>query len=144
MGTFVSQPLGAHARAAGRAGAALGVILAAVYMLSVVQKMFFGPLTNPKNKRLKDLNARETLALAPLVALVFVIGLFPSIFLEPDEGRGERRARLATRRAARPGSDMGPEGTRAELLPRRGGPLEIGYPKSPEEREAEEPAKRRR
>jgi hypothetical protein len=37
--------------------------------------------------------------------------------------------------------EMGPEGTRAELLPLRGGPLEIGYPKSPEERKAEELAK---
>jgi NADH-quinone oxidoreductase subunit M len=63
-------------------GAAAGVILAAVYMLSVVQKMFFGPLTNPKNKGLNDLTRRETLALAPLVAMIFVIGLFPSIFLD--------------------------------------------------------------
>src|SRR5262249_54412647 len=52
---------------------------AAVYMLSVVQKVFFGPLTNPKNKGLPDLTTRETLALAPLVVLIFVIGLFPSV-----------------------------------------------------------------
>jgi NADH-quinone oxidoreductase subunit M len=63
-------------------GAAAGVILAAVYMLGVVQKMFFGPLTNPKNKHLPDLNRREVLALAPLIALIFVIGLFPGIFLD--------------------------------------------------------------
>jgi NADH-quinone oxidoreductase subunit M len=63
-------------------GAAAGVILAAVYMLGVVQKMFFGPLTNPKNKGLSDLLPREILALAPLVAMIFVIGLFPSIFLD--------------------------------------------------------------
>ena len=37
--------------------------------------------------------------------------------------------------------EMGPEGTRAELMPKTGGPLEIGYPKSPEERKAEEEAK---
>jgi NADH-quinone oxidoreductase subunit M len=64
-------------------GAAFGVILAAVYMLSAVQKVFFGPLNNPKNKKLSDLSPREGVALAPLVAMVFVIGLFPSIFLEP-------------------------------------------------------------
>ena len=52
-------------------------------MLSVVQKMFFGPLTNPKNKHLPDLNARETLALAPLVALIFVIGFFPNALPRP-------------------------------------------------------------
>jgi NADH-quinone oxidoreductase subunit M len=44
--------------------------------------MFFGPLTNPKNQHLPDLTRRETLALAPLVGLIFVIGLFPGIFLD--------------------------------------------------------------
>lgn len=81
MGTFVSLPLGSHGQL--QAGlATLGVILAAVYMLSLVQKMFFGPLSNPKNKNLPDLSVRETLALAPLIALIFVIGLFPNLFIE--------------------------------------------------------------
>jgi NADH-quinone oxidoreductase subunit M len=80
-GTFVSERLGVFAGIQ-TVGAAAGVILAAVYMLSVVQKMFFGPLSNPKNKHLNDLTRRETLALAPLVAMIFVIGLFPSIFLD--------------------------------------------------------------
>jgi NADH-quinone oxidoreductase subunit M len=56
--------------------------LGALYMLSLTQKTFFGPLSNPKNKRLHDLNMRETIALAPLVLFVFVIGFFPSIFLD--------------------------------------------------------------
>jgi NADH-quinone oxidoreductase subunit M len=80
-GTYVSERLstfsGMHT-----IGAAAGVILAAVYMLSVVQKMFFGPLTNPKNKGLPDLTVRESLVLAPLVVMIFVIGLFPSVFLD--------------------------------------------------------------
>ena len=80
-GTYVSEVLGVFSGIQ-TVGAAAGVILAAVYMLSVVQKMFFGPLTNPKNKHLNDLNRREIIALAPLVAMVFVIGLFPSIFLD--------------------------------------------------------------
>jgi NADH-quinone oxidoreductase subunit M len=62
--------------------AAFGVILAAIYMLSVVQKVFFGPLTNPKNKHLNDITPREALALAPLVIAIFVIGLFPGILLD--------------------------------------------------------------
>jgi NADH-quinone oxidoreductase subunit M len=62
--------------------AAAGVILAAVYMLTLTQKTFFGPLSNPKNRRLSDLSARESVALAPLVLLVFIIGLFPSILLD--------------------------------------------------------------
>jgi NADH-quinone oxidoreductase subunit M len=84
MGTGVSERLGVfsgiHA-----AGAAFGVILAAVYMLSLVQKMFFGPLSNPKNRHLSDISPRETLALAPFVVLVFVIGFFPKIFLDRME-----------------------------------------------------------
>jgi NADH-quinone oxidoreductase subunit M len=63
-------------------GAAAGVILAAVYMLGVVQRMFFGPLSNPKNQHLNDVNRREILALGPLVAMIFVIGLFPNVFLD--------------------------------------------------------------
>ena len=81
MGTFFSERFGRFAGIQ-TVGAAAGVILAAVYMLSVVQKMFFGPLKNPKNKHLPDLTARETLALAPLIVMIFVIGLFPAIFLE--------------------------------------------------------------
>ncbi len=85
MGTYSSEGLrtfaGVHA-----VGAALGVILAAVYMLHVVQKMFFGPLTNPKNKHLTDISPREALALAPLVVLVFVIGFFPNLLLDKMKG----------------------------------------------------------
>jgi NADH-quinone oxidoreductase subunit M len=64
-------------------GAALGVILAAIYMLGVVQQVFFGPLRHAKNRNLPDLTPREGLSLAPLVLLVFAIGLFPSVLLEP-------------------------------------------------------------
>jgi len=81
MGTYSSDGLrtfaGVHA-----VGAAFGVILAAVYMLSVVQKVFFGPLKNPKNQHLKDISPREALAVAPLVVMIFVIGFFPNIFLD--------------------------------------------------------------
>jgi NADH-quinone oxidoreductase subunit M len=70
MGDFA----GVHA-----VGAVAGVILAAVYMLSVVEKTFFGPLSNPKNRHLEDLSPREGLALAPLVVLLFVTGWLPGI-----------------------------------------------------------------
>ena len=80
-GTYVSEVLGVFSGIQA-VGAAAGVILAAIYMLGTVQKMFFGPLTNPKNQHLPDLTRRETLALAPLVAMIFVIGLFPGVFLD--------------------------------------------------------------
>jgi NADH-quinone oxidoreductase subunit M len=81
LGTYTSERLGTFS-GVHTIGAALGVILAAVYMLGVVQKVFFGPLTHPKNKVLSDITLRESLALAPLVLMIFVIGLFPSILLD--------------------------------------------------------------
>jgi NADH-quinone oxidoreductase subunit M len=57
-----------------------GVILGAVYMLDVTQKVFFGPSTNPKNRDLTDLNSREWAGIAPLVVAIFALGLFPMYF----------------------------------------------------------------
>lgn len=59
-----------------------GVILAAVYMLWMFQRVMFGELENPENKKLQDLNIREIIIMAPLVVLIFVIGVYPNSFLE--------------------------------------------------------------
>jgi NADH-quinone oxidoreductase subunit M len=59
-----------------------GVIFGAAYMLWAFQRMMFGPLTHHANKELQDMNARELLYMAPLVVLVFVMGLFPQVFLD--------------------------------------------------------------
>jgi NADH-quinone oxidoreductase subunit M len=83
-GTFVSERLNQFSGIQ-MVGAAFGVILAAVYMLSAVQKMFFGPLKNPKNKKLNDITLREGLALSPLVVMIFLLGFFPRIVLDPME-----------------------------------------------------------
>ncbi len=61
--------------------AALGVILAAVYLLWLFQKMFQGEVTNPKNKALPDLTRRELLLLVPLLVLIVWIGVYPQPFL---------------------------------------------------------------
>jgi NADH-quinone oxidoreductase subunit M len=79
-GTFVSNKLG-HVNGIQAVGAALGVIIAALYMLTAVQKMFFGPVTRDENKHLKDINGRELLAVAPLIIVMFLIGLAPNILL---------------------------------------------------------------
>ena len=65
--------------------AALGVILAAVYMLTAVQKIFWGALDKEENKVLPDLSAREALYLAPLVVLIFVLGFAPTALLRKSE-----------------------------------------------------------
>ncbi|MDB4990928.1 MAG: NADH-ubiquinone oxidoreductase chain, partial [Myxococcaceae bacterium] len=62
--------------------AGTGVILAAVYMLHAVLKMFWGPLDNPENEGLADVGRRELTTLLPLIALVFLLGFAPSLFLD--------------------------------------------------------------
>ena len=60
---------------------AVGVILAAVYLLWMYQRVMFGPVTNEKNRGLKDLTPREFWTLAPVIALIIWIGVFPNPFL---------------------------------------------------------------
>jgi NADH-quinone oxidoreductase subunit M len=61
---------------------ATGVILGAAYMLWMVQRVFFGQLSNPENQHLKDLNLREIAAAFPLVVLVLVMGVKPQPILD--------------------------------------------------------------
>ena len=60
--------------------ATLGVILAAVYMLNMFQKMFLGRIDKDENKALLDLNVREIITLVPILMLIFWIGLYPKPF----------------------------------------------------------------
>jgi NADH-quinone oxidoreductase subunit M len=79
LGAFKSMSLsGAQVFAA---VGATGVILGAVYMLWMVQRVFFGPCENPENQKLRDLNLREICVLVPLVILMFVMGVFPKPWL---------------------------------------------------------------
>jgi NADH-quinone oxidoreductase subunit M len=69
--------------------AALGVILAAVYMLWMFQRVMFGPVTNEENNKLVDLNAREIGILVPLIVLMFWIGVRPVDFMQYSEQQVE-------------------------------------------------------
>jgi NADH-quinone oxidoreductase subunit M len=81
-GAFASEMLGKHGPVAAVL-AATALILAPMYMLHAVYKIFWGPLDNPVNRALTDLTGRERLLFAPLLALIFFIGLFPKHMLEP-------------------------------------------------------------
>ncbi len=62
--------------------ASLGVLFGAVYMLSMVKRILFGNVTKADNEKLADLNGREFLYITPLAVLIFVMGIFPNIFLD--------------------------------------------------------------
>jgi len=59
---------------------ALGIILAAVYMLWMYQRTMFGEITRPENEKLTDLNLREKAVLIPLIVAIFWIGIYPTQF----------------------------------------------------------------
>lgn len=77
VGSFGSQVLGSPWFAG---VATLGVILAAVYLLVLFEKVFLGPIKVEANLALKDLSVREIIILLPLLILIFWIGLYPQPF----------------------------------------------------------------
>jgi NADH-quinone oxidoreductase subunit M len=78
VGTFGSKVLGSPWFAG---VATLGVILAAVYLLHMFQKVFLGPVTHAENASLKDVSLREIITLAPILIMIFWIGIAPQTFL---------------------------------------------------------------
>jgi len=65
--------------------AGLGIIFGAVYMLWMFQRVFWNPLAHDENLELQDMNARELIAVVPLLLLIVWIGVHPTTFLEPME-----------------------------------------------------------
>jgi NADH-quinone oxidoreductase subunit M len=78
LGTFRADPRLA-------AFAASGVILSAVYMLWMFQRVNYGPVSNAKNEGLLDLQPREWIVLVPIVAMTILMGVLPNLFLHPIE-----------------------------------------------------------
>jgi NADH-quinone oxidoreductase subunit M len=81
VGTYSSTAFGAGALAVAAIISAAAVVLAAVYILWMVQRTLNGPTAEPV-KLFKDLNVREVFVLAPLVALIVGFGLFPKPLLD--------------------------------------------------------------
>jgi NADH-quinone oxidoreductase subunit M len=78
LGAFQSMPFYAVV-------AAVGVILAAVYLLWMYQRTIFGEITHAENRSLSDLSPRELVVVLPLVLLILWIGLYPHPFLHRME-----------------------------------------------------------
>jgi NADH-quinone oxidoreductase subunit M len=87
--------------------AATGVILSAVYMLWMFQRVNYGPVTNEKNRELPDLTAREWALVVPTVAMCILMGVVPGPFLRPMEPAVARAIERVT----------GAQPTRASLVP---------------------------
>jgi len=65
--------------------AGLGVILSAVYMLWMVQRVYYGKVTRAENAHLPDVTVREWAGLAPLCVIALVMGIVPTLFTKPME-----------------------------------------------------------
>jgi len=63
----------------------LGVILGAVYLTWMYQRVIFGPVTKEENRALVDLSLREIVVFAPIIVLVFWMGIYPRPFLSRME-----------------------------------------------------------
>jgi NADH-quinone oxidoreductase subunit M len=91
---------------------AVGVVLAAVYMLWMYQRVMFGEVTHAENLRLKDLSPREILVLVPVVLVIVWIGVYPQPFLKRMEAATsvviERVLTTGKARAAHPGTTRCP------------------------------------
>jgi NADH-quinone oxidoreductase subunit M len=74
-GTYQSNPRAAII-------ATTGVILAAIYLLWLVQKVFYGPITKEENKHVPEIAWNEVAALVPLIVFMVWIGVHPSTFLD--------------------------------------------------------------
>jgi NADH-quinone oxidoreductase subunit M len=74
VGTYTRYPVAAVI-------GTLGIVLAALYILIPIQKTLHGPTTN-SNENLKDLNLREKIAIAPVIAIIVVMGFYPKPVLD--------------------------------------------------------------
>jgi NADH-quinone oxidoreductase subunit M len=79
LGSFNSLFLGSWVYTA---IAATGVIFSAVYMLWMVQRVFFGKITHDENRSLLDLTKREIAIMIPIILFIVWIGVYPSTFLK--------------------------------------------------------------
>ncbi|HEY6293456.1 MAG TPA: NADH-quinone oxidoreductase subunit M [Terriglobia bacterium] len=114
--------------------AAVGVILAAVYLLWMYQRVFLGEVTNEKNREISDCNAREKLMLTATVAVIIFMGVYPQPFLRQMDSSvsqvlarvnpgAENAFRVAPRKNSLPVHEAWPK---AGVVALRGTPFPMG------------------
>ncbi len=109
LGTFRVHPLYALV-------AVTGIVWAAWYMLGMVRRVLFGPLTHPENADISDLTWNERIVLVPVLVLIVWIGVYPAPFLRRMEASVERVIVQVKRRQTVQGSEFRDQG-RAALSP---------------------------
>ncbi|MEL6857045.1 MAG: NADH-quinone oxidoreductase subunit M [Pseudomonadota bacterium] len=67
------------------AGAALGVIFSAVYMLTLYRRTVFGKITNPDLETIEDVNVKELICLIPLAIGTILLGILPNLIFDITE-----------------------------------------------------------
>jgi NADH-quinone oxidoreductase subunit M len=78
LGSFRTYPVAT-------ALATTGVIVAAAYLLTALQRVIYNPLTKPENEKLTDLTPRELVVLVPLLVCILWIGIYPKPLLQRME-----------------------------------------------------------
>lgn len=109
IGTFRTHPVAAFL-------ATTGVIFAAAYMLPMLQRVLYGPITNEANEGLSDLSGRERAVLAPMLFLIVLIGVYPGPLLRRTEASVSALIEQVEQRAQRAPVSMRPGDQRFDRL----------------------------
>ena len=89
VGEILTMVGGFQASTWAAAGAALGVILSAVYMLTVYRRVAFGEMTNEKLSNIKDVTATEFFILGLLAILTLILGVAPQFAFDLTKGSSD-------------------------------------------------------
>lgn len=90
VGEILTMVGGFQAATWAAAGAALGVIFSAVYMLTLYRRTVFGEITNPELNDIKDMNVVEWICIAPLAVLTLLFGIAPNLIFNLTDGSTAR------------------------------------------------------
>lgn len=107
--------------------AGTGVVFAAVYLLKMFMKVFYGPITNQDLLRLKDIKTHEIVLVGMFIVLIFWGGIYPNTFMKPMESSlGAARMMAVNPQGMRPSwseplHEIDQDGNLVQVLPRAEG-----------------------